>query len=107
VRFLGKGIDKIYGVIGGVIALLAIVAGNFLGAIAFVANYSGRSFLDTLINFNYALTFDLLAATFSLMNLLFFGFAVYEGYQFAFRKVSREKLLAGIVTPAPPPGTTL
>jgi hypothetical protein len=37
VRTLGKGIDKIYGIIGGVIALGSVLLGNFLASMGFLA----------------------------------------------------------------------
>ena len=37
VRLLGKGIDKSFGVVGGVIAFLAVALGNFLAALGFLA----------------------------------------------------------------------
>jgi hypothetical protein len=39
---------------------------------------------------------DLMKATFSPIDLLFYGIAVYEGYRFSFRQVTPEEL-AGFV----------
>jgi hypothetical protein len=33
-----------------------------------------------------------MTATFSVMDLLFYGIAIYEGYRFAFRKIRPEEL---------------
>ncbi|MGB2897167.1 MAG: hypothetical protein WBB65_13505 [Anaerolineales bacterium] len=94
---LGKGIDKVFGVAGGIIALVSIVLGNFLASIGFLAKILEVGYLDMLINFNYALTFELMKETFSVMDLLFYAIAIYEGYRFSFRKISREKLLEGAI----------
>jgi len=97
VRSLGKGIDKSFGVAGAVIALVSIALGNFLASIGFLAKYFEVGFVEMLITFNYAMTFDLMKETFSFMDIFFYGIAVYEGYRFSFRKITREQLLQGAV----------
>jgi len=98
VRKLGKGIDKIFGVAGGIIALVSIVLGNFLASIGFLAKILEVGYLDMLITFNYALTFELMKETFAVMDLLFYAIAIYEGYRVSFRKITREQLLEGAIT---------
>ena len=98
VRKLGKGIDKEFGVIGGIIALISVVFGNFLASIGFLATVFEVGYIEMLIAFNYAMTFELLKETFSVMDLLFYGIAIYEGYRFSFRKITKEQLLEGAVT---------
>ena len=96
-RFLGKGFDRIFGVVGGLIALLGVLLGNFLASIGFLANYFEVSFFEMLLGFNYAMIFQLLAETFNIMDLLFYGLAVYAGYRYSFRRLSRAELLEGVV----------
>ncbi|HQN42705.1 MAG TPA: hypothetical protein PLA25_01125 [Anaerolineaceae bacterium] len=98
VRTLGKGIDKIYGIIGGVIALGSVLLGNFLASMGFLAKGLELSFLDTVLGFNYRLTFELLKETFSMIDLVFYGLAVYAGYRNSFRNITKAQLLEGAVT---------
>ena len=98
VRKLGKGIDKEFGVVGGIIALISVVLGNFLASIGFLATVFEIGYIEMLFAFNYAMTFELLKETFSVIDLLFYGIAIYEGYRFSFRKITKEQLLEGAVT---------
>ena len=96
-RVLGKGIDKVYGITGGIIALVSALLGNFLATLGFLANALEMGYLDVLVGFNYAMTLELMMETFSVMDLLFYGIAVYEGYRFSFRKITKEQLLDGAI----------
>ncbi|HNZ55707.1 MAG TPA: hypothetical protein PKN73_03240 [Candidatus Paceibacterota bacterium] len=98
VRTLGKGIDKKFGIVGGVIALGSIVLGNFLAALGFLAKALDVSFLDVVFGFNYAMTFKLMWDTSALMDLVFYGLAIFAGYQYSFRKITNEQLFKGAVT---------
>ena len=53
-------------------------------------------FFDTLANVNPAAIPDLMAATFSPMDLLFYGIAVYEGFKLSFRRITHEEIRAAI-----------
>ncbi|MDH5397306.1 MAG: hypothetical protein OEX02_04120 [Cyclobacteriaceae bacterium] len=91
-QMFGKGIDQLFGVLGAVIALFSCVLGNVFSIVGFIANAEGLEYMETLmmIDFNYMPA--LLAETFSLMDLLFYGFALYEGYKFSFRQVTQQDL---------------
>jgi hypothetical protein len=91
VRFAGKGIDKVYGIIGATGALLGCVLGNFLSQVGFIAqdpemNMSYFEGLKFLLTYRQ-LTFTIMKETFSHIFLLFYGLAIYEGYRFSFRKI--------------------
>ena len=91
-RYFGKGIDQIFGISGGLIAVLSCVLGNFFSIIGYVANYEELGYLETLTLFDYSQLIPLMTETFSPIDLLFYGFAAYEGYKFAFRVVTEEEL---------------
>ena len=95
VRYLGKGIDTIFGVVGGVIALFSVALGNFLTIQGYAAKYYEVSFLEVLKMFDYTYTFDVMRDTFSPMDVLFYGLAIYAGYRYSFRKITRAQLLEG------------
>lgn len=96
-RLLGKGIDRIYGILGGVIALVSVLVGNLLANFGFLAKALEMTYFETLLNFRYEKIFDFIAATFSPLDILFYAIAIYAGYRYAFRKVSEEQLLEGAV----------
>lgn len=91
----GKGIDRIFGIAGGIIALVSVLVGNFLVSLGYLAKYLEISYLDALLYFDYSMTFELLWETFAFMDLLFYALAVYAGYRFSFRKITQAQLLAG------------
>lgn len=91
-RFTGKGMDQVFGISGGIIAILSCVLGNFFSVIGYVANAEGLTLMQTLVMFDYSLTLDIMKETFSVMDILFYGIAGYEGYKFAFRKITEEQL---------------
>lgn len=82
VRFAGGGGSPAFGVIGGLFALLGCLLGNLLTVIGYLADHEGIGFFAALFSFNYAATFEIMQATFSPMDLLFYGIAVYEGFKF-------------------------
>ena len=97
IRLFGKGIDKVFGIAGGVISIISIIIGNFLVSLGLLSKALEMRFVDVLFEFNYSMAFELMIATFSPIDLLFYVIAVYEGYRFSFRKISRAELLDGVV----------
>jgi len=97
---MGRGIDRIFGVVGAIIALLGVVLGNFLVIIGVIADLEGASIFEILFRFKYSMTFFLMKETFQFMDVLFYGLAIYTGYRFSFRKVTKAELLKGAIAPA-------
>lgn len=92
VRFFGAGIDKKFGYLGAVLSLLGCLLGNLFSQVGFIAQEQSLGYFETLTYLNPGLIIDILVESFSPMDLLFYGIAVYEGYKFAFRKVSVEEI---------------
>jgi hypothetical protein len=92
IRYTGKGVSMIFGITGAVIALLSCFLGNFLSGLGFVANENSLGYIETLMSFDYAYSFELVTTTFSPIDLLFYGIAAYEGFKFSFRNVTAEDL---------------
>jgi hypothetical protein len=90
VRFAGKGIDPTFGVAGAALSLIGCVIGNVLTITYFIAASEGVPFLEILVQLNMGITFELLTSTFEVMDVLFYGLAVYFGYKYAFRQVTDE-----------------
>lgn len=95
VRMFGKGIDRSFGLVGGGLALLGCLAGNLLTIVVLVSQQEGIAVLDLLSRLNPAAAAELMMVTFSPIDLLFYGIAVYEGYRFSFRPVTPEEI-AGV-----------
>lgn len=91
-RFIGKGIDQIFGFSGGIIALLSCLLGNFFSIIGFIANSEGLGYFETLGLFDYSQLIPIMTETFSPMDLLFYGIAAFEGYKFSFRTFTEKDL---------------
>ncbi len=92
IRLIGKGISQIFGIWGGAIAFVAVFVGNIFSIFGLVANAQDLTLLETALYFDYAYLPELLSETFSPMDLLFYGIAIYEGYKFSFRVLTQEEL---------------
>ena len=92
VRYMGKGIDPMYGIIGAAFALLGCLAGNFFAIVIAVAGEEGVSFFELLSRVNFEIIIDVMIETFHPMDVLFYGIAVYEGYKLSFRQLTEEQL---------------
>lgn len=88
VRAIGKGIDPIFGYIGAGLALIGCAAGNLSAMIGIAAKRAEIPFADLASKLNLNDVAQLMIASFSPMDLLFYGIAVYEGYRLSFRQLS-------------------
>lgn len=91
-RFVGKGIQPVFGFWGAGIALLSVVLGNLFSIFGFVAQYAEMGVFEVIVSFDFALLPEIMEESFSPIDLLFYGIATYEGYKFAFRKISSEEI---------------
>jgi hypothetical protein len=88
----GKGMDKSFGIAGATLSLLGCLTGNLLTVCIGISRHQQIPFFDLLSRLNPEIVVELMRATFSPMDLLFYGIAVYEGCRFSFRKISKEEL---------------
>lgn len=98
VRTLGKGITSSFGVVGGFWSLLGCAVGNLLTVTAMIAREEGIALGDVISRLTPELIQQLMVATFSPMDLVFYGIAVYYGYRLSFRELGRdefERMLSG------------
>lgn len=92
VRFLGKGVTNTFGAIGAACSLLGCLVGNFLSVCWFISSSTGTSYatvIGTLAS-KPEDAFRVMQATFTPMDILFYGIALYEGYKFSFRQVTEK-----------------
>lgn len=93
IRFFGKGIDPIFGVIGGAFALIGCLLGNFFSLVGFAAKSENVDVISILFSIDYSLVPAIMIEAFSPMDLLFYGIAVYEGYRFSIRQITQEEVV--------------
>lgn len=91
-RVVGKGIDQIFGITGGVIALLSCLLGNFLGTIGFIAKSERLGYFETLNLFDYGQILPSMIETSTLMVILFYGIGAFVGYKLSFRKFTEKEI---------------
>ena len=81
----GKGIRPVFGLLGAALALISCVLGDFFSIIGYIAKDYDMSYTGVLFGADYAEIFSLMTENLASMTILFYGFAVYEGYKFSFR----------------------
>ena len=92
VRFLGKGINTIFGYIGASFALFGCLLGNFLSVLGFISIQEGINYFEVFGMIDYSKVPEIMISTFHPMDLLFYGLAVYEGYKFSFQNLSDDQI---------------
>lgn len=104
VRYFGCGIDFHFRIIGAFFALLGCALGNLLSQVGFIAASESLGYYETITLLNVELILDIYAESFSPMDLLFYGIAIYEGFKFSVFDISAElgkALEQGRVVPQP------
>ncbi|HEY4654858.1 MAG TPA: hypothetical protein VIH22_10105 [Cyclobacteriaceae bacterium] len=94
VRFTGKGLETEFGVLGAVLALVGCLLGNLFSMIGFIANDEGLGYFQVFLGIDYGLVPRVMMESFSPIDILFYGLAIYEGYRFSFRHISEEEIIA-------------
>lgn len=97
VRTFGKGVQPVFGLVGAGLALAGCLAGNFFTIAAVIAREEAAplSAVFMFLVLNPSVDLELLVRTFSPLDLLFYGLALYYGYKYSFRPVTaaeRESL---------------
>ena len=90
VRIFGKGITPVFGVIGASLSLLGCLAGKLLASCMYISRKKSIPLADLLARLDPQAVIDLLASTYRPMDLVFYGIAVYIGYQYSFYRPSSE-----------------
>jgi hypothetical protein len=86
-RRAGRGAGARLRVPAAALALFGCLAGNLLATVAYVSGFTHVPYFEVLGALDAAATADLMKATFSPMDLLFYGIAVMEAFKFAFDRV--------------------
>jgi hypothetical protein len=93
IRTFGKGIDKSFAVVGAVWSLAGCAVGNLFSVIGVISKHQNIPLFDILEKLTPEIVASLMQATFSPMDLLFYGIGVYEGYRFSFRQITQTDLM--------------
>ncbi len=93
IRTTGNGIDPIFKFSGAVISLFSVLLGNFFSLIGFIAIEEGLGYFETLPLFDYTYLSDIMIATFSPIDIVFYAIALGEGYYFSSRLITEKKLM--------------
>lgn len=83
ISITGKSSDQLYGILGAVCALIGCLLGNLFSAVGFFADLSHISYLAVFTDPAAPSPFELMQATFSPMDLIFYAIGIYEGYRFS------------------------
>lgn len=93
VRICGRGLATIFGWLGALFALAGCLLGNILIVPLLIARQEGLPLLDVLGLFVVmpSLVGMALEATFSPLDLVFYGLALLAGYRGSFRQISEAE----------------
>ncbi|MBK7142815.1 MAG: hypothetical protein IPH75_12125 [bacterium] len=92
VRKFGEGVDKLFGVIGALLAVLGCIAGNLLSSCIFIARYQDMTVGSVLASLTFDSAIEIMVRTFNLIDLLFYALAIQFGYKYSIVQVSEEKM---------------
>lgn len=92
VRKLGQGVDPIFGYFGAGLSLLGCVVGNLLTTCVIVSQQDGIALGEVLAGLNLSVAVEIMKFTFSPIDLLFYGLALYYGHKFSFRQLTSDEL---------------
>ncbi|MFQ5608017.1 MAG: hypothetical protein ACE5GA_08725 [Candidatus Zixiibacteriota bacterium] len=92
VRKLGDGIDKSFGVAGAFCSLLGCLAGNLLTLCIVLSKAQNTPIMELISRLDWETSLKLMADTFSPIDLLFYGLALYYGYKYSFRQITPEEM---------------
>ena len=87
VRRFGNGTTQPYGIAGAVLALAGCMLGNLFSIFGFISIQESMEMTEvaSTVLADPAMTASLMRDSFSPMDLVFYGIAVYEGYKIAMK----------------------
>ena len=94
VRILGKGIEPIFGYIGATLALIGCLAGNLLTVMLVVSSEEHIPLSVIASKLSPDLAWRMLTADFNVIDLLFYGLAIFAGYRYSFQHITPAELEA-------------
>ncbi len=101
VRYAGKGVTKVYGVVGAVLTLLSCLAGEVCTVIQMAATSAGIGFFEALSRVDFGVVIQNVVTNSSVITYVIYGIGIYEGYKFSFRKLTPLEIQEAGLTSAP------
>lgn len=92
VNKLGQGVDPIFGYIGAGLSIVGCLAGNILTTCIIVSQQENVAMGEIIAGLNPSVVVEIMTYTFSPIDLLFYGLALYYGYRFSFRRLTKDEL---------------
>ncbi len=92
VRKMGQGVDPVFGYLGAGLSLLGCLTGNLLTTCIIVSQQENIALSEVLAGLNPAVAVEMMQYTFSPIDLLFYGLALYYGYKFSFRQITPAEM---------------
>ncbi len=77
IRVAGKGLTSKFQILGALLALAGCLLGNFLTVYYFIGQNEGLGFFEVMSLINPAAIPEVMISTFSAMDLLFYGIAIF------------------------------
>jgi hypothetical protein len=92
IRHFGKGVDLSFGIAGAVLALVGCLAGNIFTYCIYIAKEEGVQVTEVVSQLDLRIAIEMVIDTFTPLDILFYGLALYYGYKYSFYRVPDEKL---------------
>ena len=99
VRIFGKGVDTKFGIAAAGLALFGCMLGNLLTVCIMISFEYKVPIMDLFKILNPELIWVFMKESFQVMDLLFYGIAMYEGFYFGVRKLTDQELASLIKQP--------
>lgn len=92
IRYFGKGTSEKFGLLGAGLALFGCLLGNVLSGCGAYALDESIPFINVafVVLTHPSLAWVYLKETFSFIDVIFYGLAIYEGYRFSFNKIRAD-----------------
>lgn len=88
----GKAIDTMFGYFGVGITLFSCLFGSFLCSIGLAAKTEGYNYLETILSMDYVAMQITMIESFTPVDSVFIGIALFSSYQFSFRNINEKDI---------------
>jgi hypothetical protein len=92
IRYFGEGIDKSFAIAGAALSLIGCLLGNLLSSCIFIAGQTNSSITGVFFTLDINTAVKIMSLTFSPIDLLFYGLALYFGYKYSLFTIPEEKM---------------
>ena len=100
IKKIGKSTAIHFGLGGAVLSLLGCLLGNLLTSVIYIANQEAMGVFEVLSQLDFTIMTEIMIETFSPIDLLFYGLAVYYGFRYS---IAPEQTVENEETSAQPP----